>query len=104
MVFFAFLGFYIDCVYTIEEVYREKTINAQTPALNPNERYQDLFPLTSENFTQNVLRNKDPWIIIFHDGSVEREWKTMATHLRGLCWFGLIDVKIEKDLISSLVS
>lgn len=87
---------------TVGGTNNDKTINVNTPALSPDERYQDFFPLTSENFTQNLLRSKDPWIVIFHDGSVEREWKTMATHLRGLCWFGLIDVTVEKDLISTL--
>ncbi|XP_045159679.2 uncharacterized protein LOC123525053 [Mercenaria mercenaria] len=92
----------INCVLTDERSSREETINVKTPAFSPDERYQDLFPLTSENFTQTLLRNQDPWIVIFHDGYVEKEWKTVATHLRGLCWFGLIDVTTERDLIDSL--
>ncbi|XP_060585058.1 uncharacterized protein LOC132741002 [Ruditapes philippinarum] len=81
---------------------REETTDGKTPVFSPDERYQDLFPLTNENFTKNLLRNRDPWILIFHDGSVEKEWKTMATHLRGLCWFGLVDVTAEKDLLDTL--
>jgi hypothetical protein len=82
---------------------REETTEGKTPVFSPDERYQDLFPLTNENFTKNLLRNRDPWILIFHDGSVEKEWKTMTTHLRGLCWFGLVDVTVEKDLLDTLV-
>lgn len=75
----------------------------QTPALKPEERYQDMFPLTADNFTTSVMRNRDPWIVIFHDGSVDREWKTMATQSRGTVWVGIIDVTKETELVKSLV-
>ena len=75
-----------------------------TPALKPEEMFQDLFPLTSENFTISVLRTKDPWIVIFHDGSVQRPWKTMAMQVRGMAWVGLVDVTQEKELLFTLVS
>ena len=75
----------------------------QTPALNAEEMYQDIFPLTRENFTEKVLRNKDPWIVIFHDGSMDRAWKTMATHLRGLCWIGMIDTRDSESLLKEIV-
>lgn len=80
----------------------EASRRAQTPALSPEERYQDMFPLTKDNFTQSVLRNIDPWIIIFHDGSIEREWKTMATHLRGLVWVGLVHLAQETVFLKTL--
>ena len=76
----------------------------QTPALNPEEMYRDMFPLVRKNFTEKVLRNKDPWIIIFHDGSMDRAWKTMATHLRGLCWIGMIDTREEEAFLKEIVS
>ena len=76
----------------------------QTPALNPEEMYQDMFPLTWGNFTEKVLRSKDPWIVIFHDGQMDRAWKTMATHLRGLCWIGMIDTREERTLMKQIVS
>ena len=75
----------------------------QTPALNPEEMYQDIFPLTREKFTEIVLRNKDPWIVIFHDGSMDRAWKTMATHLRGLCWIGIVDTRHSELLLKETV-
>lgn len=75
----------------------------QTPALKPEERYQDMFPLTADNFTTTVMRNRDPWIVIFHDGSVDRQWKTMATQSRGTVWVGIVDVTRETELVKSLV-
>ena len=76
----------------------------QTPALEPEERFRDIFPLTRDNFTETVLRNKDPWIVIFHDGAMERAWKTMATRLRGLCWIGMIDTRDSDILLRDIVS
>lgn len=76
----------------------------QTPALNPEEMYQDMFPLTSENFTEKVLRNKDPWIVVFHDGTMDRAWKTMAAHMRGLSWFGMIDTRDSELFLKEIVS
>ena len=76
----------------------------QSPAFDPEEKFQDMFPLTRENFTKKVLLNKDPWIVIFHDGSIERAWKTMATHLRGLCWIGMIDTRNSESLLKEIVS
>ena len=76
----------------------------QSPAFDPEEKFQDMFPLTRENFTEKVLLNKDPWIVIFHDGSMERVWKTMATHLRGLCWIGMIDTRDSQTLLKEIVS
>ena len=75
----------------------------QTPVLKPEEMYRDMFPLTRKNFTEKVLRSKDPWIVIFHDGNMERAWKTMATHLRGLCWIGMVDVREEAKFLAELV-
>ena len=75
----------------------------QTPVLKPEEMYRDMFPLTRDNFTEKVLRSKDPWIVIFHDGNMERAWKTMATHLRGLCWIGMVDVREEAKFLAELV-
>ena len=57
----------------------------QSSAFYPEENVPRHVPLTRERFTEKVLLNRDPWIVIFHDGSMERVWKTMATHLRGLC-------------------
>lgn len=74
----------------------------QTPALEPEEKFQDMFPLIGENFTEKVLRNKDPWIVIFHDGTMERAWKTMATHLRGLCWIGMVDTRDSETLLKEI--
>lgn len=85
-----------------QETGRTEDQQAQTPAFSPEERYQDMFPLTKENFTESVMRNLDPWIVLFHDGSVHREWKTMATHLRGICWVGMVHVKEETELLQIL--
>ncbi|WAR24534.1 hypothetical protein MAR_038203 [Mya arenaria] len=80
----------------------ENSGTSQTPALPPDEMYQDMFPLTKTNFTDCVLRNMDPWILIFHAGAVERAWKTMATRLRGVCWVGTVDVTKETELVTLL--
>lgn len=96
---------FVTAIGITEEYYgHEDTRKQQTPALNPEEMYQDMFPLTNENFTRFLLRHKDPWVVIFHDGSVDRGWKTMAAQLRGLCWFGLVDVTTETELIANIVS
>ena len=79
-------------------------IPQQETPLSPNEKYLDIFPLTKENFTESVMKNKDPWIIIFHEGSIPRAWKTMASTLRGSTWFGMIDITSEQHLVKNIVS
>lgn len=74
-----------------------------TPALTENEMYRDLVHLTSENFTDLVLKAKDPWVIIFHDGNFYKTWKTMAALMRGIIWMGLVN-KEEKSILNICVS
>lgn len=76
--------------------------NVQSSVLNPEEMFRDMLPLTRDNFTAEVFRTKDPWIVIFHDGSVAREWKTMATHMRGLCWFGVVDITNDTKFLEDI--
>lgn len=73
----------------------------QTP-LAPNEKYLDIFPLTIDNFTENVMKQQDPWVIIFHQGSIPRAWKTMAVSLRGSAWFGMVDILTETKLVKKI--
>ena len=78
-------------------------IPSQGTPLPPNEKYLDIFPLTSDNFTENVLGNKDPWVIIFHEGTIPRVWKTMTASMRGSAWFGMIDINSETKLLKKIV-
>ncbi|KAJ8306532.1 hypothetical protein KUTeg_017077 [Tegillarca granosa] len=58
----------------------------------------DIFPITKNNFTSSVLKSKDPWVLIFHQGSMIRGWKAMSVSARGIVWMGMIDqYNVEKD-------
>ncbi|KAK3091000.1 hypothetical protein FSP39_016378 [Pinctada imbricata] len=75
----------------------------QTSApFEPEEQFLDIFPLTKDNFTESVLKNKDPWIILFHSGTLARTWKTMAVNVRGVVWCGMIDIREEEELLKSM--
>ena len=74
-----------------------------SPALSENEMYRDILHLTVKNFTEIVLNSKDPWVVIFHDGSFYKTWKTMASSMRGVLWFGLVNKK-EAGILKTLVS
>ena len=74
-----------------------------SPALSENEMYRDILHLTNANFTDLVLKSKDPWVVIFHDGSFFRTWKSMAASMRGIMWFGLVS-KNETEILKTLVS
>ena len=74
-----------------------------SPALTENEQYRDILHFTSSNFTDIVLKSKDPWILIFHDGSILKTWKTMSATLRGVMWFGLVHQKEEPKILKLLV-
>ena len=76
----------------------------QTPALSDDELFKDMFPLTSENFTEKVLKCKDAWIVVIHDGKTSRSWMNMARALRGIVWVGMIDQTTEMEIINTLVS
>lgn len=76
----------------------------QTPALNDDELFKDMFPLTSDNFTRKVLKRKDAWIAVIHDGKTSRSWMNMARALRGIVWVGMIDQTTDMELINKIVS
>ncbi|KAH3829013.1 uncharacterized protein LOC127880805 [Dreissena polymorpha] len=79
-----------------------RSSGSSMPELSPDEKYQDIFPLTKENFTESVLGSKDAWIVLFHEGSVNITWKAMAAKSRGLFWIGAVDRKTEHKLVDSL--
>lgn len=64
----------------------------------PHGPYLDMFPLSGHNFTEKVLNSKDPWIVVFHEGVMSRNWRAMAESLRGVVWVGTIDRADEKKL------
>ncbi|KAI0230575.1 hypothetical protein LSAT2_019094 [Lamellibrachia satsuma] len=74
----------------------------QTPALNDDELFKDMFPLTSDNFTRKVLKRKDAWIAVIHDGKTSRSWMNMARALRGIVWVGMIDQTTDMELINKI--
>lgn len=74
----------------------------QTPALSDDELFKDMFPLTSDNFTEKVLKRKDAWIAVIHDGKTSRSWMNMARALRGIVWVGMIDKTTEMEIINIL--
>ena len=76
----------------------------QTPALNEDELFKDMFPITSDNFTEKVLNRKDAWIVIFHDGKTTRNWMNMARDLRGIAWVGMIEQTAGMKLLKNMVS
>lgn len=78
--------------------------NEQTPAFTPDQTYMDIFTLTKDNFTQEVLKSPDPWVILFHQGILERVWKDLAVGLRGVVWVGMVDTEAEGDLLQQIVS
>ena len=80
-----------------------QTDDKTTPALTKNEMYRDLIHLTNDNFTEIVLKAKDPWIVVFHDGNIFKPWKAMAANVRGIIWMGLVhtdDIKVLDNLVS----
>ena len=99
------LSYLLICVYAHENIVKTKKFNipGQDSPLSPNEKYLDIFPLTIDNFTENVMRNQDPWVVIFHEGSILRAWKTMAVSLRGSAWFGMVDILSEAKLVKKIV-
>ena len=88
----------------IETAVDTQTVSQTTTAFSPDEMYRDILPLTSRNFTKKVLKSKETWIIIFHNGMLTRSWKRMAVAMRGQVWHGMIDRSKEKRLIERLVS
>ena len=70
----------------------------------PSGPYLDMFPLSGHNFTEKVLNSKDPWIVVFHEGVMSRNWRAMAESLRGVVWVGMIDRSDEKGLLDEIVS
>lgn len=101
-----FLYFYqfLIAVFVYSVLGNEINSNKQNfPAFTANERYLDIFPITKHNFTTSVLKSKDPWVLIFHDGSLIRGWKALSVSARGIVWTGMIDVREEVDLLKYLV-
>lgn len=68
----------------------------------PSGPYLDMFPLSGHNFTEKVLNSKDPWIVVFHEGAMSRNWRAMAESLRGVVWVGMIDRADEKGLLDEI--
>ena len=76
----------------------------QTSALSEDELFKDMFPITSDNFTEKVLNRKDAWIVVFHDGKTTRNWMNMARDLRGIAWVGMIEQTAGMKLLNNMVS
>ena len=78
----------------------------QTPApkLTPYEKYRDFVRLDSHNFSTEIFKMKDPWIVLCHEGeTIETSWKTMAASLRGVVRIGLLqrDERIVDNLFTN---
>jgi hypothetical protein len=102
--FVALLLSTTNCAKYAPETLPKAAYGGQTPFYTPEEMYIDIFPLTRGNFTAKVLKSKDPWIILFHDGTSLKSWKTMAVKLRGIVWVGAIHRSEQEDLLGRIVS
>ena len=69
---------------------------------HPN--YRDVFILSESNFTDCVMRSRDPWVVIPFAGGGLEHWKRLAERMRGVAFFGTIDITQEANLLSELVS
>ncbi|XP_069128050.1 uncharacterized protein [Argopecten irradians] len=92
----VFLFICINCIHA------QQGKEGEMPEFAPEEKFLDILPLTQENFTNLVLNTKDPWIIIFHDGTMSMAWKKMAVGARGIVWLGMIDKTKNDELISDM--
>ncbi|XP_033737829.1 uncharacterized protein LOC117325595 [Pecten maximus] len=90
------LFIYLTCVNA------QQGQQSDTPEFAPEEKYLDILPLAQENFTDVVLNSNDPWIIIFHDGTMSMAWKKMAVGARGIVWLGMIDKTKNHELLSGM--
>ncbi|KAL5022703.1 hypothetical protein ScPMuIL_001858 [Solemya velum] len=91
LVFLTLLNLSVDCQHNAED-------KQQTTAFTSDQMYLDIFPLTGNNFTEEVLKKPDPWVIVFHQGTLERVWKDLAVGLRGVVWVGMVDTAEESLL------
>ena len=86
----------------------KKTIHVDatsgTGGLKDEEKFKDIFELTEENFEEWVLEAEDPWVVLFTDGMLRKEWKTLAVSLRGIVWFGMLHRLQQEDLLYEIVS
>ncbi|GAB1605431.1 hypothetical protein Ahia01_000825200 [Argonauta hians] len=64
--------------------------------------YSDIFPLSGHNFTEKLLTSKDPWIVVFHNGFMSRNWQAMAESVRGVVWVGMVNRDVEKTLLNEI--
>ncbi|XP_064626063.1 uncharacterized protein LOC135486873 [Lineus longissimus] len=90
------------CAKYAPETLPKPAAGGQTPFYSPEEMYQDIFPITKANFTAKVLKSQDAWIILFHDGTSLKSWKTMAVKLRGIVWVGAIHRSEQEDLLNMI--
>ncbi|XP_013406928.1 uncharacterized protein LOC106171236 [Lingula anatina] len=99
------LNIFLMHTLVIVEVNGQKTkVIHQTPAFKKHEMFNDIFPLTISNFSENVLRSKEAWIIIFHDGTMLKTWKSMTASVRGVVWVGMVDIRQEKQMLQDLLN
>ncbi|XP_038049513.1 uncharacterized protein LOC119723083 [Patiria miniata] len=73
-----------------------------TEGFTEEEKYKDIFELTEENFEEWVVEAEDPWIVLFTDGMLKKEWKTLAVSLRGIVWFGMVHRLQQEDLLDEI--
>ena len=65
---------------------------------------KDLYLLSQSNFTKCVLRSRDPWVVIPLAGDDLEVWKRLAERLRGVAFFGIIDITQDTSILYELVS
>ena len=94
--------FFLGCHAHFQD--QSVTSKSEIPSgLSPEEQYRDFLVITSENFEGKVLKETEPWIVLFHEGEILRNWITLAASIRGLCWLGMVNIKENKDILNTLV-
>lgn len=97
------LLFVIFCDIAPVIVCQDSSDEEMSYSFEPEERFLDIFPLSSDNFTDSVMKSPDAWIVIFHSGQLKKSWKSMAVNLRGVVWVGMVDTRYETDLLKRMV-
>ncbi|GFS25962.1 hypothetical protein ElyMa_001701700 [Elysia marginata] len=65
---------------------------------------KDIYLLSQSNFTNCVLRSRDPWVVIPLGRGGVKNLQPLAERLRGVAFFGTIDINRETTLLSELVN
>ncbi|RUS73290.1 hypothetical protein EGW08_018939, partial [Elysia chlorotica] len=79
---------------------------ARLARIQPEEGFlpgsKDIFLLSQSNFTNCVLRSRDPWVVIPTSGDALGVWKRLVKSLKGVAFFGTINPTQDAQLLSEL--